>query len=243
MSRFVRFAAWALLAAACQTAEQQIDAAQPELDAGLVDAGPTTDLDAGVQDAGFVPPTDGAIDAGHDMDSGETDSGSVLEDAGTIDVDASIVADAMPHGPGTLVNDGDVVGIRGITLTALADTLGAPIEVGIEAASAPSEALPTDAMLVGDFFSLRAATDVYVSTDSPIVIRIPVPSGADTAHLALATLSEPDEFRDVELTTRVWQLLDGAYFPSESVFVTTLGALSAAGHTYALVTSAYMDSP
>jgi hypothetical protein len=184
---------------------------------------------------GSMPGLDGGVDEGQpdaapppELDAGG--DGDAAEDGGA------------PFPPGTLGNGGEVTGVDDITLSALSDSLSEPVAVDIVSAPEPSEALPDGATRVGRFFSVSAAEDRRISTSRPVLVRIPVPAGADVDHLGLAVRCEPDEFLDVEHTGPVWLVLDGLYLPEENELVATLGTLSASARTYALVEHSDMDS-
>lgn len=146
-------------------------------------------------------------------------------------------------GGGTLENGGTVQGPDGVGLGALEDTLSAPIEVSIARATAPTTALPAMAQVVSEFYTLGAGQDVAVSTESPFIVAVPVPAGADTQRLALAVLGSGERVNDADPSVQAWSFLEGRYDPAQNIFLTTIAGLTVQERTIVLTVHPDFESP
>jgi hypothetical protein len=107
---------------------------------------------------------------------------------------------------GNLANGMTVTGTDGVAIHALNSTLSAPIDVFIAAAAPPVEPMWPNTQVVGNYYQLRANQDTRVSATRPFVLSFPVPSGADTTHLALAARVVSEDILDGGRTGWEWVL-------------------------------------
>ena len=136
---------------------------------------------------------------------------------------------------GSLDNNQTVRGIDGVAISAMSNTLPAPIDITISQSPLPVTPLPTTATGLGQAYVIQASDTTPVSNFSPFVISLPVPAGADTEHLALAVQISPDSVLDSGSTEWRWSLLSGRFDAASMTFETQLSVLLAEGRTYVLV--------
>ncbi len=143
----------------------------------------------------------------------------------------------------TLENGGTVEGPDGVGVGALADTLDAPIQVSIAATASPGTAVPAPAQVVGGFYQIAAGDNVFVSTESPLLLAFPVPAGADSDHLALAVLQAGEDIADADMGIEAWTFLEGMVDPGRGLFLTTISGLKQDGVNFTLVEHPDFKSP
>jgi len=97
---------------------------------------------------------------------------------------------------GTLANGGIYVAEGGVGLGALAASLSAPVSVAITQTTAPTLTMPSQVQVLSGYYQVSASSPVSLSTDSPLILAFPVPTGVDTAHLALAIFVQNDRVLD-----------------------------------------------
>jgi hypothetical protein len=93
----------------------------------------------------------------------------------------------------------------------------------------------------GGYYVLDAGRNLFTANQQPLLVGFPVPPGADTAHLALGTLTTL--YEEGANGEPYWDFLDGLYDAEQNLFLTTLPYLSAAGQTFALAEHPDFDSP
>ena len=148
-----------------------------------------------------------------------------------------------PIPEGTLDNGGVVEGPGGVRIGAPQGSLVYPVEVIFASPGAPTQTIPAPAQAVGAYVQTAAVETTYVKPENPLVLAFPVPSGVDTAHLALGVLSSGEKLTDVYLDTKEWTFLEGLYNSSQELFLTAATALTTEGEVYVLVEHPGFDSP
>lgn len=143
----------------------------------------------------------------------------------------------------TLENGGTVAGPDGVGIGALDDTLDAPIQVSIAATASPGTVVPAPAQVVGGFYQIAAGDNVFVPTESPLLLAFPVPAGADSDHLALAVLQAGGWISDIDESLAAWSFLEGMVDPGRGQFLTTVAGLKQDGDIYTLVEHPDFESP
>jgi hypothetical protein len=138
-------------------------------------------------------------------------------------------------GGGQLAGGGTIVGEGGVQLTATTGAIADPVVVQIAAVAAPAAPLPAETTPLGAFYTLASNRELRVPAGSALVLGLPVPAGADGAHLvAMALVSTAELVSSSGAVHDVWLPLAGRFDASRKLFFTTLQALSVAGHTFTL---------
>jgi hypothetical protein len=148
----------------------------------------------------------------------------------------------LPDGPpgpafeptGELLDDGVVEDAGGAVLGAVATTLVEPLPVWIHEVESPATPLPPPAAPVGAFYNVGAVRTA-ASDDGTFALALPVPEGADTAHLASAVLVPADHVLDGPGSEAFWLPVLGVYNPELRLFSITLRALLPEGRTVVLI--------
>ena len=136
---------------------------------------------------------------------------------------------------GELVNGGIVQGLNGVLLGALEAGLGQPLPVWIQEVEAPAQALWPGATPLGRFYNIGAVATTAAAQDEPFGLALPVPDGADTAHLAVALVGPRSwRFGDSDAEDQ-WLPAIGYYDPENRLFSIDLPCLFADGRTVVLV--------
>ena len=136
---------------------------------------------------------------------------------------------------GELVNGGIVQGLNGVLLGALEAGLSQPLPVWIQEVDAPAQALWTGATPLGRFYNIGAVETTVSAQDQPFGLALPVPDGADTAHLAIAMLCPLSwQFCDPDAEDG-WLPILGYYNSENHLFSIDLPCLFADGRTVVLV--------
>jgi hypothetical protein len=134
-----------------------------------------------------------------------------------------------------------VSGPGGIKFGVVQEAITQTIALTIEITTAPTETMPAGVIATGDYLRISSAKDKHLAIDKPFVIAMPVPAGADTAHLALGVLTASTE--DTVTSVPQWHFLDGLYDAGQNLFLTTLNSVSAAGQRFVLAQHPDFDSP
>ncbi len=145
--------------------------------------------------------------------------------------------------PEALVDGGNVVDASGLAVAAAAGTLAAPVDVSSTSVPAPPQALFPGATALGSYFSLCTDADVEAPESTPFIVGLPVPPGADTAHLALAALAPGYDASDGDPLGSLWFPISGLYDASADLFLTGIPTLADAGRTFVLVEHPDFSSP
>lgn len=169
--------------------------------------------------------------AGAELSSGNVGVGTIVDD------------DTPPIATANLANDSTYVGAGGVTIRTLANTLSRPIQVSVAEVGAPAEPLDAGLVLRGGYYRLQAHGDTTAANGSLFVLSLPVPAGANTAALALATLTPGSRILDWPGTDPVWVTTPGVYDPAANMFRTVLPFLPQQGYIMALVEQPDFVSP
>ena len=159
---------------------------------------------------------------------------------GALYIQAPAEPSEEPPGPafeptGELVDDGIVEDASGVLLGAVANTLPAPLAVWIHEVEAPAEPLPAEATALGPFYNVGAVETTIATGEGTFALALPVPEGADPAHIALAALVAADRQLEDEEPEDLWLPTTGVYDPEEDLFSVALDALERAGETFVLM--------
>lgn len=144
---------------------------------------------------------------------------------------------------GTLANDQILTGPAGFKIGATTSTLTRTINLSIATVAAPDEPLPAGISAHSPYFLLRGSENLLVDLESPFVVSLPVPDGADTGHLALAYLQPAGEAYDGVADQDVWTYLPGAYDAEQNIFLAKLPFVKAEGANLVLVQHPDLTSP
>lgn len=154
-----------------------------------------------------------------------------------------------PPGPipgsssGELIPGGTFETTAGVGLGTLADTIADPITATISGLAAPALALPSQAQPLGHYFEIKSDRKVLAAPETPFIVAFPLPSGANTDHLALAVLDTGAGYLEVDPAAQAWIFLEGFYDASAGKFLTTLASLDDVGRTFVLVEHPDLTSP
>jgi hypothetical protein len=135
----------------------------------------------------------------------------------------------------TLPNVGAVISPTGFLLATAAGTVPAPLPIWILEAQPPAEPLHAGAVPLGLYYNVGAQCTTAAPVDLPFVLGLPVPAGADTSHLAVAVLVSGTSIDDDTSPGSVWRRLTGVYDPARQLFLVSMAALVAEGHTFVLI--------
>ncbi|MDH3638236.1 MAG: FG-GAP repeat protein [Gammaproteobacteria bacterium] len=137
---------------------------------------------------------------------------------------------------GDLGDAGLVTHDSGVRLGATEGAVPGGLPVWVQEVPAPAEPLFANAQVHGSFYNVGAQCKTTAPPDAPFVVGLPVPEGVDPGNLGVAVLATADTVLDGPSEGRFWLPVTGSYDPGERLYMITLGALSEAGHTLALVT-------
>lgn len=150
------------------------------------------------------------------------------------------------------LDNGEVVSSpEGAAVGAPDGALEEPLQVTIAQTELPEDApaLPPEAGAAGAAFLFSADRPAYTPALSPFIAGLPVPDGADPAHLAVAVLDPAEETMaqidpvpggEVSPDTGIsdmWAILPGQYDAEHNLFLTTLPYLTPEGRLLLLVQS------
>lgn len=134
---------------------------------------------------------------------------------------------------GQLVNDGIVEGAGDVLLGAFGTTLAEPLPVWIVEVPPPAEPLPFMMRPIGAFYNVGASRTTWPPGDVPFGLALPVPAGADTAHLGVAVFSPVG--RRLKGGGDPGIPVPGFYNPETNLFSFALSTLFVEGSTVVLV--------
>ncbi len=115
-----------------------------------------------------------------------------------------------------------MTGPLGIKIAAVAGAITQTVALTAETTSAPPEALLEGATPVGEYLRISSAQNRLVDIDTPFVIGIPVATGVDTTHLALAQLLPASYTLDTEASGNLWEYVPGVYDAASGLFLTQM---------------------
>ncbi len=136
---------------------------------------------------------------------------------------------------GELVDGGIVEHPAGVLLGAPEGSLSGPLPVWIHEVPAPVEPLPSRAILRSGYYNVGAVETSIATGDGAFALALPVPAGADTAHLAAAILVPTELLLDEPATDHLWIPMVGIYDPESGLFSIVLDGLYMSGSTVALM--------
>jgi hypothetical protein len=137
---------------------------------------------------------------------------------------------------GVLSAGGTVRDATGAVLGAVAGGLEAPVDVTIGATGAPTETLEGGVTPVGNYYIVGASQLVTTTSDTPLLVGLPVPASANPDHLTLAVLLPAELGSESGVGAGyVWETIPGSYDADDNLFVITLGALLPSGVTMVLI--------
>lgn len=137
---------------------------------------------------------------------------------------------------GELVDAGSVEGPGGALLGAVMGALPEPLPVWIVEVPTPAEPMPAQAVALGAVLNVGAAGTTTAAAGARFALLLPVPEGADTAHLAAAVLVQANSALDDDTGLgSFWTPVRGVYDAGSRVFIVTLDALAIEGATVVLM--------
>jgi hypothetical protein len=138
---------------------------------------------------------------------------------------------------GTLLDGGSLQSPSGAIIGAVAGTLAGPLAATIDLAAAPATPLPAGITPTGPYYVAATQELTIAPADTPFLVGLPVPAGADTAHLAVAAFIPGGYASESEATPGApgsWTTVPGSYDPASNLFVITLRMLMPGGVKLAL---------
>jgi FG-GAP repeat len=136
---------------------------------------------------------------------------------------------------GELVDGGIVEDASGVLLRAASNTLPAPLGVWIHEVEAPAEQLPPEATAHGSFYNVGAVETTIATSEGTFALALPVPEGADPAHIAVAVLVPADRQTEGAEPEDLWLPVTGVYDPDQGLFSIALDVLERTGETFVLM--------
>jgi hypothetical protein len=149
-------------------------------------------------------------------------------------------AQPAPPGPafpatGELVDGGVLEGPGGVLLGAAAGSLGSAVPVWVHEVPAPDEPLSTFATALGPYYNVGALTTTTAPASAPFALALPVPAGADPAHLGVALLIPAGDELDASGAGPVWAPIRGVHDAENGLLSVVLPALLLQGQTVVLM--------
>jgi hypothetical protein len=138
---------------------------------------------------------------------------------------------------------GQVIGLDGVRILATAEAITDPVDVQITAAEAPQVSFTEDTTVVSRYYRIATDRDVVTPADSPLVIGLPVPEGADTEHLVIMSVASTTAMTDLTKPRDVWVPMVGRYDAAKHIMFSTLFGLTAAGNTFVVASRPDIASP
>lgn len=133
-----------------------------------------------------------------------------------------IAADEALAPTGVLQPGGIVKAPTGALIGAVEGAIPAPVDVAIAATTAPAESLGSIVKPIGEYYLAGAAQLVTTPVDKPLLVGLPVPAGADPAHMAMAALTPAGLIKGAPTDTgSAWTSLQGRYDADSNLFVAT----------------------
>jgi hypothetical protein len=147
-----------------------------------------------------------------------------------------LVANNSRPPTGTLTDGASVVSETGAVIGAVPGALDTAVDVTIAATAPPALPIAEPAVPVGDYYLVSASETVATPSDKPLLVGLPVPTGATTAHLMAAVLTPASRiFEGDPAAGSIWTPAPGSYDADNNLFVTTLRTLPPEGMTIVLV--------
>lgn len=137
---------------------------------------------------------------------------------------------------GELANGVVIQGANGVLLGALEASLGSgqPLSIWIHEVEAPAQALWPGVTPVGLFYNIGAVTTTAAG-EQPFGIALPVPGGADTAHLGIALFDALKSLVEEPGADDEWLIIPGCYDSESRLVSFALPYLFNRGSTVVLV--------
>jgi hypothetical protein len=144
---------------------------------------------------------------------------------------------------GSLGPDGGILeGPDGFALGVPQGNLSATLSVTLERTSHPNVPFGADITPWGRSYRMTASEDAFGTLPTgQFLVALPVPDGADSDHLAVATLSPSDDQLDVGEDR--WLYSPGQYLGGEGLLVALNPTLTRAGDVFRLVSADRFASP
>ncbi|MFN8444417.1 MAG: hypothetical protein U0175_26775 [Caldilineaceae bacterium] len=130
----------------------------------------------------------------------------------------------------------------GIKVGAVAGAISETLTLSLTITSAPAITLPTGSVVRSDYVQLVANRNQLAAIESPFVVAVPVPDGADPNHLVLLHTLVGSSVLDGEIEDEDWGYLPGAYDAASKLFLARLPYLSRSGTTLVLINHADFDT-
>jgi hypothetical protein len=196
-------------------------------------------------ETGQLAPSDGVSNADFGKSIALDDEASIVGAMGDGNWRGAVYVFAPPISPeppspafpptGELVNGGIVEGLNGVLLGALEGTLSQPLAIWIQEVEAPAQALWPLATPVGSFYNIGAVTTTVAPQEQEFGLAMPVPDGADTAHLGIALLGPRSRLLDDLGAEDEWLPIPGYYESESRLFSIALSYLFIEGSIVVLV--------
>ncbi|HHY58060.1 MAG TPA: hypothetical protein GYA08_21800 [Chloroflexi bacterium] len=136
-----------------------------------------------------------------------------------------------------------VAGPGGVKIGAVAGAISETLTISLSITTAPTFTLPAGANVLGDYLHIAAARNRLTAIESPFVIAVPAPAGADVAHLVLLHTLAPELSLDRHTTDAQWSYLPGVYDAANNHFLARLPFMLSAGSTFVLAAHPDFASP
>jgi hypothetical protein len=162
----------------------------------------------------------------------------IVNDGIVDSVPTTVVISAIPlPNSEVLEPGGQIVGVDGFAVGAVAGAISSPVNVVIARTvdPTPQTPLPYGVSPTGHYYQLGAQQTVFTPPDTPFVLGLPVPAGVSLDHLAIAVLVPGDLILDGDGDS--WALLDGLYDPDHQLLLGALSVLLQGGLTVTVVSS------
>jgi len=155
---------------------------------------------------------------------------------------AVYLAGDLPEGPGPafpptgeLADASVLEAPGGVLLGAPGGALASPLPVWVHEVPAPAEPLSALATTLGSFYNIGAVATIKAPASMPFALALPVPAGADTAHLGVAMLIPAEEALDNSEVGASWEPISGVYDAESNFFYVALSTLLVEGRTVVLM--------
>ncbi len=135
-----------------------------------------------------------------------------------------------------------VSGPSGIMLGAVEGAITQTLTISLTVTTPPTPTLPAVATVRSDYWRLAAESDQLAAIDTPFIIGVPVPAGAEVAHLALLYTYDHTTLLDSDATGLRWGYLPGLYDEASNRFLVRLPFLTDEGTTLVLVNHPDFDT-
>jgi hypothetical protein len=144
---------------------------------------------------------------------------------------------------GELAGAAIVEGPGGALLGSVEGSLETPLPIWVVEVPAPAEPLAPSSQPRSALYNIGATATTSAADDAPFGLALPVPGGADTAHLALAVLLPPEDASEPPAEAgSSWIPIPGVYDPDNNLFSVSLYTLAIEGSTVVLIEDPDLES-